>query len=676
MKKETKKKIRRAIGITVAVLVVAGLAAMPLLVKKEPEAAEGPQASILSGTAKVQTVDQRLLGGGTLEPQAAETVTIPQAVKLTKLLVKNGDIVSAGDGIAEVDKVSVMEAISLVQETLEWYSEEIEAAGDSTTNQKMQAKAGGIVKVVYAEAGDSVETVMLENGALVILSLDGRMSVTFQTEEEAPSGGDEVTVVLSDGTEVIGTVESSLKGTVKLLVEDKNYTQGQEVTVLWQDAQIGTGTLEINSPWKVTGYAGTVETVSVKSGDQVDAGDVLMKLSDTGHTATWQQLVDQRSQYEKMMLELFQMYQTGLVTAPCDGAISGLDEKGSQMLKINQLAGAPNGDDTMTYINYIGKVAAVGQNGWAVLRNPIPVEIEDYRFLTGVNTDTTLMTEVAVYIPGETVAPLYELVEGQWVQAELTTVQAEDVILFAGDSEGNFVWLVRVKKAETQQPGEGNQRPGQGQQPSGGQGSQFPSGGNMPNFSGGNFQQQEEEEFQAYSLTTAEIASITAQTTMTLQIQVDERDILKLQEGITAQVTIDALTGQVFTGTITDIGTSGTDNGGSSKFTVELTMDRAEDMLAGMHATATIQLDSVESVVTVPVAALAEEGSKTVIYTGYDEQNKTLINPIEVTAGFSDGETVEIISGLNEGAIYYYSYYDTLIISDTPEFGGNQFFGR
>lgn len=664
MKKETKKRVQRIVGLSAAALVVLGLAIMPLVAKNTPTA-DGPQASILSGTVKSRELQQTLLGGGTLSQQAAESVTVPEAVKLTGLLKKNGDTVAAGEGIAAVDRVSVMEAISQVQETLHYYAEEIEAAGGSTESQKITAKAGGTVKAVYAAAGDPVEAVMLEQGALAVLSLDGRMSVTFQTEA-ALSGGAEVAVVLADGTAVAGTVESSLQGTVKVLLTDEGYTPGQQVTVLEQEAEVGTGTLEINSPWKVTAYAGTVSSVAVKVGDAVAAGDLLLKLSDTGNSATWQQLVDQRTQYEELMLELFQMYQTGLLTAPCDGVVSGLDENGSQMLQLSQLAGAPNGDDETLYINYIGQVAAVGQNGWAVLRNPMPVVVEDYRQLTGLDTDVTHMTEVAVYQPAEPAAPLYEWEENQWVQADLTTVRAEDVILFAGDSEGNFVWLVRVKKAENQQeqPSGNQQRPGQQTQ--------------MPSYSGNSRPQQPEEEeaFAPYSLTTVEVASVTAQQKMTLQIQVDEQDILKLQPGQTASVTVDALTGQVFTGTITDVGSTGTNSGGSSKFPVEVTMERADGMLAGMHATATVALDTAQTVLSVPVAALTEQENKTVLYTGYDEKTQTLTNPVEVTLGLSDGETVELLSGLGEGDTYYYSYYDTLEISNTPDFSGSRFFGR
>lgn len=664
MKKETKKRVQRIIGLSAAALVVLGLAIMPLVAKNAPET-DGPQASILSGTVKSRELQQELLGGGTLTQQAAESVTVPEAVKLTGLLKKNGDPVAAGEGIATVDRVSVMAAISQVQETLHYYSEEIEAAGGSAETQKVTAKAGGTVKAVYAAAGDPVETVMLERGALAVLSLDGRMSVTFETEA-ALSGGAEVAVVLADGTAATGTVESSLQGTVKVLLTDEGYTPGQQVTVRYGETEAGTGTLEINSPWKVTAYAGTVSAVAVQVGDTVDAGELLMKLSNTGNSATWQQLVDQRMQYEQLMLELFQMYQTGLLTAPCDGVVSGLDETGSQMLQLSQLAGAPNGDDETLYINYIGQVAAVGQNGWAVLRNPMPAVVEDYRQLTGLDTDVTHMTEVAVYLPAEPAAPLYEWTENQWVQADPATVRAEDVILFAGDSEGNFVWLVRIEKAESQQeqPSGNQQRPGQQTQ--------------MPSNSGSSRPQQPEAEevFVPYSLTTVEVASVTAQKEMTLQIQVDEQDILKLQPGQTVSVTVDALTGQIFTGTITDVGNTGTNSGGSSKFTVELTMERAEGMLAGMHATATISLDSARTVLTVPVAALTEQENKTVLYTGYDEKTRTLINPVEVTLGLSDGETVELLSGLSEGDTYYYSYYDTLEISNTPDFSGRQFFGR
>ena len=120
-----------------------------------------------------------------------------------------------------------------------------------------------------------------------------------------------------------------------------------------------------------------------------------------------------------------------------------------------------------------------------------------------------------------------------------------------------------------------------------------------------------------------------------------------------------------------EIGNTGENNGGNSKYTVELTMDRAENMLERMTATATIVLPTASDVLTISADALVEKGNQTVIYTGYDEENDLLLDPVSVKVGCSDGETVEVLEGLTNGQTYYYAYYDTLEISFTPDFGGS-----
>jgi HlyD family secretion protein len=186
---------------------------------------------------------------------------------------------------------------------------------------------------------------------------------------------------------------------------------------------------------------------------------------------------------------------------------------------------------------------------------------------------------------------------------------------------------------------------------------------------------EQQPAFELYGLDMAQIAAVTPQGTMTLDITIDELDIKALQVGMTAQVRIDALGGEKYTATITQIGNTGVSNGGNSKYTVELTMDRAEDMLSGMNATATIVLSTASDVLTIPADALVENGNQTVVYTGYDEENDLLLNPVTVKVGCSDGETVEVLEGLALGQTYYYAYYDTLEISFTPDFGGGFMFG-
>jgi len=131
---------------------------------------------------------------------------------------------------------------------------------------------------------------------------------------------------------------------------------------------------------------------------------------------------------------------------------------------------------------------------------------------------------------------------------------------------------------------------------------------------------------------------------------------------------VEALTGQSFPASITSISNTGTNAGGSSKFTVKLALTKTGDMLPGMNASAYLSLQS-QDVTAIPVAAVVEEGSQTVVYTGYHEKDDVLTNPVVVTTGVSDGEYVQILSGLTETDTVYYAYYDTLEHSRTPERG-------
>ena len=697
MDKARKKNIKRIIALVCVACVVVLLAAMPLIAKQDTKE-DGPKASILSGSVTTGSINTELIGGGTLTEEDAVTISVPAAVKLTEFLVSNGQMVTEGTPIASVDRVTVMTAISQVQETLEYLSEEIEDAGDISTTEKVNALAGGTVKILYAEEGDSVQSVMLERGALAVLSLDGLMAVDMETES-ALAVGTAVTVTLSDGTAVSGKIAKNLAGEMTVTVEDDGYTVGDAVQITAEDGTaIGSGELYIYSPWNATAYAGTVDSIKVSVGDKLSAGKTLMVLSDVGYSATYRQLISQRQEYEELMLDLFKMYQTETITAPCDGVVSGIDKDSVQLLSdsgegfvLSFLSNAPNGNDDIQYANYVGKVTAVGQNGWSLLINPQPIPITNYMDLSGVPMDEAAMTRVCTYpdtpaeepsvpeegVPSEGEAtqddpagenpappteapgaaqlqtvPVYEQVNGAWQQIAFSSVGAGDILLFAADGSGEFVWIVRIKKA--------NNEPSM---PSGG----FPSG-NM-----GGYVQTPEPEFEPYSLDVAEIAAVTPQDTMTLEITIDELDIKALQVGMTAQVKIDALGGEKYTATITEIGNTGTNNGGNSKYTVELTMERAENMLSGMNATATIVLSTASDVLTIPADALVEQGNQTIVYTGYDEETETLLNPMAVKIGCSDGETVEILEGLANGQTYYYAYYDTLEISFTPDFGGGGF---
>ena len=193
-----------------------------------------------------------------------------------------------------------------------------------------------------------------------------------------------------------------------------------------------------------------------------------------------------------------------------------------------------------------------------------------------------------------------------------------------------------------------------------------------PSF-GGFTGKVQEEVFELYELEGSAVMTVTPQDSMKLLISLDEHDIAKVSLGQIAQIKVEALKHETFAASVTSIATEATNAGGSSKFQVELILTRGENMLDGMSASAEIVLSTTEKVLTVPVAALNEAGTKTVVYTSYDKKNGTLGSPVVVETGVSDGENVQILSGLSEGDPFFYAYYDTLELSHTPESGGFSF---
>ena len=686
MEQAKKKRTKKIIALVCVASVALLLALMPVIAGNNQEN-DGPTASILSGKAQSGNVETTVIGGGTLADKDAEALSVPSAVKLKSFLVTNGQQVTEGTAIASVDRVTVMTAIQQVQETLDYLSEEIEKADDTIETQKVSALAGGTVKHLYAKKGDAVQDVMLQYGALAVLSLDGLMAVDLETESDLAVASS-VTVTLPGGKTVTGKVVSNLAGKMTVTVEDRSYNTDDTVQVAAEDGTaLGEGALYIYSPWKATAYAGTVKSVKVREGDKLDAGDTIMVLEDLGQTAAYHQLVGQRQEYEELMLDLFKMYQTETLVAPCDGVVSGIDKESVQLLSdsgqgytLALLANAPNGNDEILYSNYVAQVTTVAENGWVLSMNPQSMPIADYLQLAQMTVDPTLLTQTVLFTQLD--LPIFTLVNGAWMQVENALIGVGDTMLFAADGEGNLVWGVLVQKGTDTNPG-GETKPESGVKPEGDvtpedettlPNSTLPSGGDFSGMTGG--MMQEEDVFELYGLEMAQVATVTPQKQVTLEIAVDELDITSLQLGMPAQVRVGALGGEKCNATITQIAAVGTNNGGSSKYTVELTMDRTENMLAGMNATATISLTTTENVLTVPAAALVEQGNETLIYTGYDEKKETLTDPVAVKVGVSDGETVQILEGLADGQTYYYAYYDTLEISAAPDFGGMGFFGR
>jgi len=340
MVKKTNKRIRLiAVCICIAA-VVTFFAIMPMLAK-QPPAQSGPEASILSGTVQRGQLNEELIGGGVLAEDAPVAVTILDAVRLKDFLVRNGDEVTKGMPIATVDRLTAMTAISQVQNTLDHLTQQIKAAAGNG-KEAVTALSGGTVKILYAKPGDPVREVMLEHGALAVLSLDNLLAVDIHTDSDLRAGKP-MTVTFSDGTAVPGRVVKNLNGVMTVTIEDKAYTLGDTVEVTTANGvYLGSDELYIYSPWNATAYSGTVSTVSVAVGDRIGAGGTVMELKDVGNSAAYRQLVDRRQEYEQLLQTLLEMHQTETLASPCDGIITGIDLDNPQLLSVGGAEQSPS----------------------------------------------------------------------------------------------------------------------------------------------------------------------------------------------------------------------------------------------------------------------------------------------------------------------------------------------
>lgn len=670
-------------------------------------------SKVLSAVPEENTISTVLSGGGTLSPQEGTAQSLPQALELETYYVKNGQTVSEGDPIAQVDLVAVKAAISELQEVMDTLDAAIASESSKTNDSVIRSGTAGRVKKIYAREGTAAADTVYESGALLLLSLDGLMAVDLEARAEV---GQRVTVTLSDGTALAGTVESVSDGTATVTLSDETAPLDDSVTVTAEDGEtMGTGSLYIHSRLRVAGAYGTVSKISVKENQQVSAGSTLLTLKDTGHTAEYARLLNRRTELEDQMESLVKLSKDGILHADCGGIVSGVDTEisytdpavltqtrsqaspgytalgGIRMENTDTPQAQPSGEDQSQ--NPDGNQnpgTGSGQN---------PGEGEDPQ--PGTGGSGTDETETATYILGQ-VTDASRLSEGVLTYAVQRTIRAEElatqsfadmldptvpvqtqeltytkqtVLLSTGGawiesgfeqiSEGDAILIgagiIVYQKTGTSVPG-GMPSIDPSQFPTGiaGAGSALSGMASMAGGMSGYGTAAKTAAYDSYDTTKKDAVVITADEEMTVQIQVDELDIRTLETGMEATVTLDALPGSNFTGTITSINPYGENSGGNTKYTVTVTLPRDEKMLSGMNASVKITTGVSGTVPTVPAAAVVFDAGKSWLYTGYNEKTDTLTDPVEIQTGLSDGSLVELLSGLSEGSSFYYRYADSI----------------
>lgn len=321
---QSKKRKKRKIVITATsiliVLAIATTVGILFLQKKVRENFTSASGEVLSYQAATGTISTVVSGSGNLTDVDLTTVSVPEGVEITEILVKSNQAIGQGDVLATVDMASVISTMADLQEEIEALDKKISNAEDDKAAQSINAGVSGRLKAIFATTDSGVPEVMNENGALALISLDGYMALDL--ESTSLTEGELVTVKDSDNEAISGTVESVSNGTATVLVSDNGPEYGETVTVIKSDGtELGTANLYIHSPLSVTGYAGTVSKVHCSVNAKVSASTKLFTLKDTAYSANYNSLLRQRKEKEETLLFLLTVKRDGAVLAESAGSV-------------------------------------------------------------------------------------------------------------------------------------------------------------------------------------------------------------------------------------------------------------------------------------------------------------------------------------------------------------------
>ncbi len=130
------------------------------------------------------------------------------------------------------------------------------------------------------------------------------------------------------------------------------------------------------------------------------------------------------------------------------------------------------------------------------------------------------------------------------------------------------------------------------------------------------------------------------------QVSIAEDSIGQVATGDAAAVTVSALPGQTFAGTVATISPVASGGSGVSAYTVSIDVAKPQGLLAGMSATANITTEQVASTLRVPTAAVktGASGQKTVSLM---ESGKPVAVPVQT--GLTSTQWTQITSGVEPG---------------------------
>lgn len=150
----------------------------------------------------------------------------------------------------------------------------------------------------------------------------------------------------------------------------------------------------------------------------------------------------------------------------------------------------------------------------------------------------------------------------------------------------------------------------------------------------------------------SDLVSYVTEDSITLSMDVSQEDIIALAVGDSVSIAFTAYPEELYEGEVTAITTTATSEHATTisyPVTIKVIGDTSR-LFAGMTGDVTFVTDEKKEVLYTTKKAIVEENGKTYVYQK-DKSGKMKLT--EVTTGFTDGVNIEIVEGLEKGAVIY-----------------------
>lgn len=607
LRKKKKFKVGAAISLVLVVAIVGGVVYQTTL---RGEAVE-TTTTVSSATAETGSISTTIEGTGTIASGSTTDVVVPAGIIIDEVLVESGDSVTEGQQLATVNTASIASELIEVNESIEAVEEEISNLSSEASTEGTTEYLEAIV--LNGELEDLTEAQTALNALLASPVITATCAGTISS------------INVSADTEISSSSSGSSSGSASTVNTAATITSGSEAT---------------------SGDSSDDTVSLVQLTTTTSSSDSTTSESEEATTASAEESED--SKIEECVLE---------ITAPVTGA-----EPQTEIEETDEYTGTITWNcSTDTFQEdtvYTATIKLTAKDGYVFSENIIPE-------VSGADVNA----KVTESDSGDSIL----VIKAQF--AKTASASSSDNSTSSGsksDSTSSGSASENTTESSTSAGASGNvssdAAASESSSAASASGSSSASSSDS-STSTDSFSSDSTTSTATYSAYEASAFSIASESEVVVSISVDELDILSVAEGQTAQITMDALENQEFTGTITSVSDSASGDSSSAKYTVEITMERTEDMKLGMSASATIYVDESENAVLIPVSALQESGDTTFVYTGTDSEGN-LTDKVEVETGLSNGNQVEITSGLEEGDTVYYLKSDSTDSTESTDMMG------